>query len=202
MGEIVVDRDHVHALAGERVQVDRKRCHQGLAFAGLHLGDVTLVQHHAADQLDVEVPLAEGPLGRLADRGEGRDQEVVQGLALFKLLLELGGPGAQRIIGELHKLRFERIDGVDPWLVGLDASVVGGTEKLACERTDHGKFVLQRSVLAGFSRETWQAAFETGTQERYREKQPKSRRDPFRPAGQRYGPVHALSTAQNLSGNS
>ena len=57
-GQVVVDGDDVDALAGERIEVDRKRCHQRLAFAGLHLGDVALVQHHAADQLHVEMALA------------------------------------------------------------------------------------------------------------------------------------------------
>jgi hypothetical protein len=50
----------MHALAGERVEIDRQRRDQRLAFAGLHLGDRCLqVQHHAADQLHVEMPLAE-----------------------------------------------------------------------------------------------------------------------------------------------
>ena len=53
--QVVVDGDHVHALAGERVQVDRQRRHQRLAFAGAHLGDLALVQRHAADELHVEV---------------------------------------------------------------------------------------------------------------------------------------------------
>jgi hypothetical protein len=34
------------------------------------------VQHHAANQLDVEMALAEGALGRLAHRGERRNQDV------------------------------------------------------------------------------------------------------------------------------
>jgi hypothetical protein len=39
LGEVVVDGDDMHALAGERVQVDGEGGHQRLAFAGLHLGD-------------------------------------------------------------------------------------------------------------------------------------------------------------------
>ena len=42
-GEIVVDRDDVDALAGQRIEVDREGRHQSLAFAGLHLGDFTAV---------------------------------------------------------------------------------------------------------------------------------------------------------------
>ena len=104
LGEVVVDGDDVDALAGERVEIDRKRRDQRLAFAGLHLGDGAFVQHHAADQLDVEMALAEGALGRLAHGGEGRDQEVVERLAGRELRGILGA-GAQRLVGELLRAR-------------------------------------------------------------------------------------------------
>ena len=74
----------MHALAGERVEVGGERGDQRLALAGPHLGDAALVQHHAADQLDVEMALAERPLGGLAHDGEGLDQQVVQRLALLQ----------------------------------------------------------------------------------------------------------------------
>ena len=60
-GQVVVDRDHVDALAGEGVEVDGQGRDEGLALAGLHLGDPPEVQRHAAHELDVEVPLARGP---------------------------------------------------------------------------------------------------------------------------------------------
>src|ERR1043165_6492053 len=56
-GEVVVHRHHVHAAPGQRVEIDRKRRDQRLAFAGLHLGDLAFVQDHAADQLHVEMAL-------------------------------------------------------------------------------------------------------------------------------------------------
>ena len=80
-GEVVVDRDHVHALAFQGVEVGGQRGDQRLALAGLHLGDAALVQDHAADQLHVEMALAQGPLGGLAHHRERLDQQVVQGLA-------------------------------------------------------------------------------------------------------------------------
>ena len=52
-GQVVVDRDQVAALAGERVQVERQDGDQGLSLAGRHLGDLALVQHDPADQLHV-----------------------------------------------------------------------------------------------------------------------------------------------------
>ena len=55
LGQVVVDRDYVHAVSGERVEVNRKRGDQRFAFAGLHLGDLALVQDNAADQLHVKM---------------------------------------------------------------------------------------------------------------------------------------------------
>ena len=78
LGEVIVDGDDVDAAAGERVEIDRQRCDQRLAFAGLHLGDLAFVQHHAADQLHVEMALAERALGGLAHGGESGHQNVVE----------------------------------------------------------------------------------------------------------------------------
>ena len=55
LGQIIVDRHHVHAVAGERVQVNGQRRDQRFAFACLHFGDVALVQHDAADELYAEM---------------------------------------------------------------------------------------------------------------------------------------------------
>ena len=78
--EVVVDGDDVDAPAGQRVEVRRERRDQGLALTGLHLGDVAEVQRRATHDLDVEVPLAEHPLGRLADRRERLRHQRVEAL--------------------------------------------------------------------------------------------------------------------------
>ena len=80
LGQIVVDRDDVDAAAGERVEVAGKRGDEGLAFAGLHLGDLAGVQDDAADELDVEVAHADGALAGLTDDGEGLGQDGVERL--------------------------------------------------------------------------------------------------------------------------
>ena len=103
LGEVVVDRDDVDALALERVEVGRQGRDEGLALTGLHLGDVAEVQGGATHELHVEVPLAEGALGRLADRGERLGQEVVEGLAVGEPLAEDVGLGAQLGVGELRR---------------------------------------------------------------------------------------------------
>ena len=56
-----------------------ERRDEGLALAGLHLGDLALVEDDAADELDVEVAHAERPLHRLAGHREDLGQDVVEG---------------------------------------------------------------------------------------------------------------------------
>ena len=104
-GEVIVDGDDVHALAGERIEIDGQRRDQRLAFAGAHLGDRALVQHHAADQLDVEMALLERALGRFAHHRESRGEEVVDGLAGGEFGAERVGLGAQLLVGQRGEFR-------------------------------------------------------------------------------------------------
>ena len=82
LGEVVVHRDDVHALAAQRVEVGREHAGQGLALTGLHLRDVAEVQRGAAHQLDVVRPLAEHPPGTLASHRERLGQQRVERLAV------------------------------------------------------------------------------------------------------------------------
>ena len=148
LGEIVVDGHDKDAAAGKRVQVDGKRGDQRLAFAGLHLGNLAFVQHHAANELDVEVALAERALAGLAYRGEGRNQNVVEGGAFGELLLELLRPRAQRLVGERLEVFFQRVDRFDAREVGADAPVIGGTEQLTSDCADHRDFILPKGDCA------------------------------------------------------
>ena len=68
----------MHALAGQRVEIDRQGRDQRLAFAGLHLGDHAAMQHDPAHQLHVEMALAERALRGLAHRRERLDEQIVE----------------------------------------------------------------------------------------------------------------------------
>ena len=61
----------MHALTGQGIQVGRQGGYQGLALTGAHLGNLAIVQHHAADQLHIEVAHVQHPSGGLAHRGKG-----------------------------------------------------------------------------------------------------------------------------------
>ena len=97
-GEVVVDGDEVDAVAGERVEEDGEGRGQRLALARLHLGDRAVVQDHAADQLDVEVALADRAPRRLAGQRERLGQQVVERLAVAGALAQRVGLGAQLVV--------------------------------------------------------------------------------------------------------
>ena len=118
--QIIVDRDDIHALAFQRVEVGCQRSHVGLAFAGLHLRDAALVQDNTAHQLDRIVLLAQNPAGCLADHGEGLRQDVVQRFALCETLLEFRRLCRQLLIGHGHHLVPHAENFIDCRLNALD----------------------------------------------------------------------------------
>ena len=142
----------------ERVQVARQRGDQRLAFAGLHFGDLAVVQHHAADQLHVEMAHVQDAPAGFADHREGLDQEVGQDLADRLVMLgvdflaALGlGPrfignlgnallypaaefvrfGPQFLVAKLLHLRLEGVNRLHVGQQSLDLALVFGPEDLS-----------------------------------------------------------------------
>ena len=109
----------MHALAGNSVEIAGQRGDEGLAFAGLHLGDVALVQRHGANELHVKVAHTHGALGSLAHGGEGLGKHVVERLAVGVTLAELIGLGAEFLLGHLLKLGLKTVDLIDDLVVAL-----------------------------------------------------------------------------------
>ena len=106
LGEVLVDRDDVHALARECVEVHGQRRHQRLALAGAHLGNLAVVQHHAADQLHVERAQAHGAGGGLARGRERLRQDVVEALARDQARAQRVGARPELLVA----LRGQRVD--------------------------------------------------------------------------------------------
>ncbi len=110
LGQVVVDRDDMHTVTGDRVQVGGQHTGQGLALTGLHLGDIAEVQRRATHDLHLVVLLVQHPPGRLAGHRERLQEQVVQRFAVRVALLELVGLGPQLVVGELLELGPERED--------------------------------------------------------------------------------------------
>ena len=117
--QVIVDGNDVYALAGNSVEVAGQRGDQGLAFAGLHLGDMPLVQRHGADELYIKVTHARDALGSLTHGGKSLGEHVVERLAVGVTLTELIGLGAEFLLGHLLKLGLKTVDLVDDLVVAL-----------------------------------------------------------------------------------
>ncbi len=131
--QIVVDGDHVNASARERIEINRQRGHQRLAFARGHFRDSTRMQRITADELHVEgdhFPLERvaancdlGPAQAAAgvlDHPEGLGQKFVKTLGQLGVVLDFGqfllpGSGflAQRLFRQRLQLGLEGVDFFD-----------------------------------------------------------------------------------------
>ncbi len=123
--EVVVRRDEVRALTEQRVQVQGRGGNERLALASLHLRDVAFVQRHRAHELDIEVALADGPLRRLANRGERLGQDVVERLAFREPVAEIRGTRAKPVVRESLGPGFERVDLLDDLPQSSELTLVG-----------------------------------------------------------------------------
>ena len=125
-GEVVVDGDEVRATAGQAVEREGQRRDEGLALARLHLGDLPLVEDHAADELDVEVAHPERPLARLTGRREDLGDDVVEG-PVDRLVLALAARLARSERRSLSAWLSSSSDGSSPsatsWISALTTSI-------------------------------------------------------------------------------
>ena len=130
LGQVVVDGDHVHALAGQGIQHRREGGRQGLALACAHLRDAALVQHDAADQLHVKGPLVQNAHARLAHQRVGLGQQRVQRLAPLGPLAQLGDALAHLVVGQLFGICLQRVDLVHRLLQLPDLRIVGCLQQI------------------------------------------------------------------------
>ena len=84
--KIVINRDHMHPAAGECIEVDRHGSSQGLAFPGFHLGDLALVEHDTANELDVKRSHPQGAHRGFPNHGECLRQKLIQRSSLVQAL--------------------------------------------------------------------------------------------------------------------
>ena len=133
--QVVVDRDDVHALARNGVEVGGERCHERLALAGLHLGDSATVERNAADELDVEVTHAKRAFRSLANGSKRLGEKLLKhllasGLGIARAgdrvviaLAEQGSLASQLVIVHGMDGSLQVVDARDGALVFLDLLV-------------------------------------------------------------------------------
>ena len=144
LGKVVVHRDDVHAVSGERVEVSGECGDERFALAGLHLGDAPLMEHDAADELHAVGIKPEHAAGGLAHGGEGFGQNVVERFAVGEPRLELGRLGAQLLVRQGAVLVRHRLDLIDDRINALELPLGVGAEELGDQ--SHIKNFLSRKI--------------------------------------------------------
>ena len=154
-GEVVVDGHEVDALAadgvavlvarGEAVQDHRQGGGERLALAGLHLRDRAVVEDHAADQLDVEVALAEGALAGLARERERLVEQLLEGSAVQVALAQAGVALAELLVRLELELGLEGIDQLDVALERLELLALANAQGAVQNRHNRATVARARS---------------------------------------------------------
>jgi hypothetical protein len=97
----------MNAASCECIEIDRQRCHEGLAFAGAHLCDLAVMQSRAADDLHIIVAQPDRAFGRLAHGREGCRHDLIQYVLLgFAEFLFVFDPLGCRRDARLELIRF------------------------------------------------------------------------------------------------
>ena len=110
--KIIVDGNHVHALAFECVQINRQSCDERFALAGFHLSNFAFVQTHPANQLNVEMPHSQNSARRFPRYGKCFRQNIFERLAVTKAFAEFFSRAGEFIVSVILHRRFERVDFV------------------------------------------------------------------------------------------
>ncbi len=136
-GQVVVDRDDVDALGRQGVEDDRERAREGLALAGAHLRDLAVVQHHAADQLHIEMAHRHRPPADLAGQREAFREQIVEVLAGLRALTQREELCLQLLVVGLLELRLPLVDPVDALGIRLELLGFAHPEGAVEDRHDH-----------------------------------------------------------------
>ena len=89
LGEIIIDRHHMHGASRQGVQIAWQSGDKRFAFAGFHFRNGTIMQHHAANHLHIIMALAQCAARRFAHCGKGFFKNIVKRFAIGEAGFEL-----------------------------------------------------------------------------------------------------------------
>src|ERR1700676_629688 len=157
-GEIIVHSDDVHAASGERIEASGKGGDERLAFTRFHFRDFAFVEHHAADELHIEMTHVQKAAASFANQREsGRDGRLERAAKLLFVGVLFGRIGVlelflnlrfqlrkarfQLFVGERFGFRFARVDGGDERLNFFDVALMLGADELGDELIDKFRYI-------------------------------------------------------------
>src|SRR5262245_9511444 len=99
------------------------------------------MEHHAADQLDVEMPLADRPSRSLAGERESLREQTIQGLAVPGAFAKLLGLRLQLCVLEQLHLGLDPVDRLDAPLMLLELLRLAHPQGAVDQSSGHGSEV-------------------------------------------------------------
>ena len=129
-GKIVVDGDDVDTLALKSVQVGGQNGNKGLAFAGLHFRNASLMENDAAYKLNAERLHTQHAPCRLTNNGKCLGENIVKGLACGKAGFELLCLGAKSLIAHCGAAFVQRLYPVNEGIYFFQLSFGVAAKKL------------------------------------------------------------------------
>ena len=114
--EVIVHGNQMNSLAGQRVEISRQGSHQSLAFTCTHLGNLTLMQRHATDELHVEMAHSQNTFACLPHNRERIWQKRINGCPFTRRCLN------SPVLARSSSSVSASIDSLE----GIDASYVLG----------------------------------------------------------------------------
>ena len=139
LGEVVVHRHNMHALAGQRVQIRRERRDKSLAFTRFHFGNIALMQEYATHQLHIKRPQTQGASRSLTTVRKCLWQQIIKALTAHRAFGQFFGFRFDTLIAQCLAFRLQRVDLFNLRQRGLNQTVVRRTENLLrnSSKTEH-----------------------------------------------------------------
>jgi len=132
LGEVVVNGYHMHAAAGQPLEVDGSVATRVLPSpsSSRRRG---LMQHHAAHELHVEMALADGALGGFAHRREGLRNQIFERSSVLDARAEVVGAARKAPSDSAATSGSSLLMAATKRRVFLQLAVVGRAEHLAAK---------------------------------------------------------------------
>ena len=145
--EVFVHRDHMHALAGQRIEVSGQRRGQGFTLAGFLLGYIALMQENRRHQLRVKGAQTQGPACAFTAVRKSFRQQIIKAFAINRPLAQLFRFLLQTVVGQSQEFFFQRVDLFNQRAGRLDFTVVWGPKDFFGECSDAQHAISCRSYV-------------------------------------------------------
>ena len=139
LGQIVVDRNDMHALAFKGIEHNRQCGNKCLTFTGLHFGNLALVQSHGSKELHIIMSHAKDTTTCLPHQRKNLRQYIIESLFSRLDLITIYGNLLRKVfICKFLHLRLKRIDFHNQRTQLSQKSIILAANNLAYQKTYHG----------------------------------------------------------------